>query len=123
MSRSSKQTLSRVCDFLGVDSAEELTLPVSYTSPNIIDRSVQVGLRDHFGGKFSEIIENIRMQQPIIAEITSDQDKLALQALKENLCGEKEPLRADIRHALQKTLAEDICRVSEIVDFSTEKWA
>lgn len=122
MGRKPMETIARVCRFVGADPDGSVELPGNYTSPNVIDGQVQKELRDYFEGRFSELVECIRMDLDMEPLLETDQDRLNAKRLKENLTTGKMPLSDDNRALLRDMLAEEIERVGQIVDFSVEHW-
>jgi len=114
--------LSRVCQFLGVDSKIKLPLPPNYSSPVVKDRLVQVDSRRYFGDRFSEIIESVRMEIDIECVSNNATDMEYLARLKNNLTTSKENIPVIMRKKLADLLADDIARVQTMLDFSTEDW-
>jgi hypothetical protein len=115
-------TLNRVCDFLGVRKNIDFTFPVNFTSPTVIDKSVQVKLRAYFGDRFSEMVEYIRKGQSFDLEAFKGEDLMMLNSLKANLGTGKEALLHSDRILLTDLLADDIAETSKLVDFSVESW-
>lgn len=114
--------VARVCDFLGVDSSERLPLPPNYSSPSVINRSVQMELREYFGDRFPDFVECIRKKEDISSIILSEEDEHNAERLKENLSDGKEPLPDALRIRLQEIFFDEIKQLGNIIDFSTDDW-
>jgi hypothetical protein len=117
-----KSTLSRVCEFLGVDSDFELPLPPNYSSPSVRDPSVQARLRAHFGARFPELIEGIRKNDLNLAALDSKEDLAMLKELRLNLSDGKQSLEPSDRSTLGKLLCSEVARLATIVDFNLDDW-
>jgi hypothetical protein len=117
-----KATLSRVCEFLGVDPEIELPLPPNYSSPSVRDSSVQARLRSHFADRFPDLIEGIRRSDLNLGSFDSTEDLAMLEELRLNLSDGKQPLEASDRSRLNELLSSEISRLAKIVDFSLSDW-
>lgn len=122
LGRNPHENLKHVCEFLGVDSSIRLPLPPNYSSPSIVDRKLQMELRNHFGDRFAEIVECIRREGDISALINSRVDSPKVELLRSNLLGGKEPMPNETRRRLQSIFANEIARIKPLVDFSIDDW-
>lgn len=122
LSAKSKETVARVCDFLGVANDIDLKFPPNFSSPTVLDRLKQTELRSYFGSTFSEIVEKVREEQDVYSELKSEEDRSKFDTLKKNLGKGKEPLAEASRRRLQEILKEEIIKIGKIVDFSVEDW-
>lgn len=122
LGRNPQENLERVCEFLGVDSSLSLPLPPTYSSPSVIDRMVQIELRQYFGDRFSELVEGIRREEDVSDLIVTATDAHNVDRLRENLRGVKDPLSEEMRHNLSHLLADEITRMKSLVDFSVDDW-
>lgn len=117
-----KESIARVCEFLGVDSSLDLAFPPNFSSPTVNDRAIQVSLRNYFGNTFSELVESIRTEEDVYKLLKNEEDRVQFDRLKHNLGKGKEPLDESSRARLQELLKDDIKEVGEIVDFSVNDW-
>lgn len=117
-----QEHLKRVCEFLGVDSTLSLPLPPNYSSPSVIDRVLQMELRNYFGDRFPELVECIRKQEDVSGLTLSVEDAKNIDRLRTNLRGGKDPLPEESRHHLRQLVASEIDRVKTLVDFSVDDW-
>ena len=114
--------VKRVCDFLGVDSTVPLQLPPNYSSPSVIDRVLQMELRNYFGDRFPELVECIRKEESVSGLTLSAEDSKNIDRLRSNLRGGKDPLPEHSRHLLRQLLGGEINRMKGLVDFSVDDW-
>lgn len=117
-----RESIARVCEFLGVDSSLNLAFPPNFSSPTVNDRAVQVDLRNYFGNAFSELVESIRTEEDVYKLLKNEEDRVQFDRLKNNLGKGKEPLVESSRVKLQELLKDDIKEVGELVDFSVSDW-
>lgn len=122
LGRKPHENVSRVCEFLGVDSDLQLPLPANYSSPSVIDRDLQIKLRNYFGDRFPVLVECIRREEDVSSAILSDEDRLNVERLRANLRGGKDPLPEESRQRLSHLLSGEIVRMKELVDFSVDDW-
>ena len=92
MSKNPQETIQKVCAFLGVDTYVTLPQPPVYTSPSVVDLSVQVALLDYFGERFSEFVECIRKEEDISNLITKPEDAEKISILRANMLDKKNPM-------------------------------
>lgn len=116
------ENIKRVCEFLGVDSSLQLPLPPNYSSPSVIDRSLQIELRMYFGDRFPEIVECIRREEDVSLLTFSDEDAENIERLRQNLRGGKDPMPEASRQRLRTLLVDEIACLAEIVDFTIDDW-
>jgi hypothetical protein len=117
-----KATLSRVCEFLGVASDVELPLPPNYSSPSVLNPSVQAKLRSYFGDRFPDLIEGIRKNDLNLDSFDSTEDLAMLKELRLNLSDGKQPLEPLDRNRLNELLSNEIAKLAKIVDFELDDW-
>lgn len=117
-----QEHVKRVCEFLGVDSTVSLPLPPNYSSPSVIDRVLQVGLRNYFGDRFPELVECIRKEEDVSGLTLSAEDTKNIDRLRTNLRGGKDPLPEESRHHLRQLFVSEIDRMKTLVDFSVDDW-
>lgn len=122
LSESPGLMLQNVCSFLGVDMSFRFTFPPAFTSPSVVNRDVQVRLRNEFGEKFSEIIETIRTETDFDERQLSSEELKNLERLRLNLRLSKEILPIESRNRLEELLEEEINEVESLVDFSISDW-
>lgn len=116
------ENVKRVCEFLGVDSSVQLPLPPNYSSPSVIDRALQMELRNYFGGRFPELVECIRKEEDVSALTLSAEDAMNIDRLRTNLRGGKDPMPEASRQRLRQLFADEIARMKSLVDFSVDDW-
>jgi len=122
MGREPQRHLEKVCAFLGVDFIPDLPLPPNYSSPSVVDRTLQTVFRNHFGDKFSEVIESIRTEEDGGGLVQSTTDREMLQRLRANLLDGKDPLPDQSRARLRRYFEDEISALRRIVDFSVDDW-
>lgn len=122
LGREPQGTITRVCQFLGVDSNLKLPLPPNYSSPSILDRAMQMKLRQHFGDRFPELIECIRREENVSDLIVAANDAENVDRLRMNLRSGKDPLPEETRNTLRQIFADEITRVKRLVDFPVNDW-
>ena len=122
LGRNPQENVRRVCEFLGVDSSVSLPLPPSYSSPSVINRTLQIELRGYFGDQFPILVECIRKEEDVSSLILSDEDSVNIDRLRANLRGGKDPLAEESRLQLRKLFADEIERMKNLVDFSVDDW-
>ena len=116
------KALSKVCEFLGVDSDVELPLPPNYSSPSVRNPVVQARLRSHFGARFAELIEEIRRNDLNSSRFDSPEDFDMIKELKLNLTDSKQPLEPSNRVRLNELLSDEVEKLAKIVDFNVDDW-
>jgi hypothetical protein len=114
--------LERVCSFLNVDCKPDLPLPPNYSSPSVIDCSLQPLFRGHFGDQFPEVIEAIRREEAGGPFIRSPLDQEMFDKLALNLRNGKDPLPEQSRARLRQYFADELAELKKIVGFSIEDW-
>jgi len=115
--------LRRVYRFLGLDDLDfRIRIPASYSSPSVIDPSVQMELRNYFGDRYDQIIEAIREELDITQFIIKNGDVEAIQRLKSNMKNEKEKIPAGARKYLLDLYADDMKELRGIIDFDISDW-
>ena len=122
LGRYPQENLKRVCEFLDVDSTMSLPLPPNYSSPSVIDRLLQMELRNYFGDRFSELVEHIRKGEDVSGLISSAEDAKNIDRLRANLRGGKDPLPEESRLHLRRLLEDEIDRINSLVDFPVDDW-
>lgn len=122
LGRYPKKNVKRVCEFLDVDSNISLPSPPNYSSPSVIDREIQMELRNYFGDRFPELVECIRKEENVSGLIISAEDGKNIDRLRANLRGGKDPLPQESRQHLRQAFAAEISRLASLVDFSVEDW-
>ncbi len=122
LGRHPHENVARVCDFLGVDSSVQLPLPPNYSSPSVIDRSVQIELRAYFGDRFPNVVECIRKNEDVSSIIRCEEDSQNVERLRANLSVGKDPLPESSRQRLRAVFADEISRLRSIVDFPVNDW-
>jgi hypothetical protein len=116
------ENVKRVCEFLGVDSTVALPTPPNYSSPSVIDRTMQIELRNYFGDRFPELVECIRKEEDVSSLILTAEDAMKINQLRNNLRGDKDPMPEESRHHLRQLFADEIARMKNLVNFSTDDW-
>ncbi|MBM4217553.1 MAG: sulfotransferase domain-containing protein [Gammaproteobacteria bacterium] len=114
--------IKRVCEFLDVDPNLSLPLSPNYSSPSILDRAMQMQLRQHFGDRFPELVECIRREEDVSDLIVAANDAENIDRLRANLRGGKEPLPEATRNTLRQIFADEITCVKSLVDFPVDDW-
>jgi hypothetical protein len=114
--------ITRVCEFLEVDSSIKLQSPPNYSSPSVKSRLVQLELRNYFGDRFSELVECLRKEEGLSSSMFTEEDLGNIEKLRSNLSLGKDPLPEHLRQRLREVFLEEICRVRDIVEFSVEDW-
>jgi hypothetical protein len=122
LGRYPQENVKRVCEFLGVDSTVRLPFPPNYSSPSVIDRMLQMELRNYFGDRFPELVECIRKEEDVSGLIQSAEDARNIDRLRANLRGGKDPLPEESRCHLRQIFADEIVRIKDLVDFSVDDW-
>jgi hypothetical protein len=122
LGRNPDENIVRVCEFLGVDSNSSLPVPPNYSSPSVIDRKLQIELRNYFADRFPVLVESIRKEEDISNFISSAEDDVNINRLKSNLRGGKDPLPEKSRHRLRELFADEIARMRNLVTFSVDDW-
>lgn len=116
------ENIKRVCDFLDVDTSIQLPLPPNYSSPSVIDRKLQMELRNFFGDRFPELVESIRKEEDVSALTLSEEDAENIARLRSNLRGGKDPIPEASRLRLRQIFADEIAQIRTLVDFPVEDW-
>lgn len=115
--------LRNVYKFLGLNDLDfQIETPAGYSSPSVIDPSIQVELRNYFGERYDEIIEAIREEIDLTQFIIRNEDNEAIQRLKNNMKNEKEKLPTSARKYLSDLYADDMKELKGIVDFDISDW-
>jgi hypothetical protein len=117
-----QETLSEICQFIGVNPYYELEIPANFSSPTVINPALQKELRSYFGDRFADISECIRKEMDLDQLIKNTQDKANVLHLRNNLKTGKDPLKEADRKKLLSLLCREIQRVGEIVDFPIDHW-
>jgi hypothetical protein len=117
-----KETLKKVCEFLGVNPEVQIPLPPNYSSPSVLDPLVQARLRSYFGARFPDLIEGIRRNDLSLDEFKSTEDLAMFEELRLNLTNGKQPLEESDRRRLNELLSDEVARVAKIVDFNVDDW-
>ena len=117
------ENLKKVCEFLEVNTSAQLLLSPKYSSPSVIDPSLQMELRNYFEDRFPDVIEHIRKEKNFSSLITSDEDKKKFGLLRANLVESGKVSLTDAhRQLLKKLLAKEILCLKGIVGFSINDW-
>ena len=122
MGKSPHENIAKVFKFLNVEPDDDLPLPPNYSSPSVLDITIQPKLRAYFGERFPQVIEAIRKEKDLDDLIKTEDDKKMLSKLRKNLCSSKNPLPSESRERLQNIFAKEIKELQNIVDFSVEDW-
>ena len=122
MGKSPHEHITKVFEFLNVEPDDNLPLPPNYSSPSVLDITIQPKLRKYFGERFPQIIEAIRKEKDLEDFIKTDEDRKMLSKLRNNLCSGKNPLPPDSRERLQNIFVQEIKELKTIVDFSVDDW-
>ena len=123
LGRLPQENVRRVCDFLGVKSSLQLPLPANYSSPSVIDRALQIELRNFFGDRFPSIVECIRTEQDFSALTLTLEDKINIKRLQANLRSGKDFMPQSSRDRLRLIFSDEIAQMRNLVDFTIEDWA
>lgn len=116
------QNLERVCEFLGVNPKIKMSFPPNFSAPSVLDRNIQVKIRNYFGERFPQIVECIRKEEDFSTFVSTDEDSNFLARLKANLSSGKNPMSEAIRLNLRSMLADEIEKISTLVDFCVDDW-
>jgi len=122
LGRNPEENLQRVCKFLGVDTSFHITPPPNYSSPSVVDSSVQAQLRTYFGDRFPEIIESIRRQEDPALITDSADDAINIQRLRLNLHVGKDTMPEKIRQRVRELLSKELASLGELVSFPIADW-
>ena len=122
MGKAPHKHIKKVCEFLNVEPYDNLPLPPNYSSPSVLDITIQPELRAYFGERFPQVIEAIRKEKGLEDFIKTEDDRKMLSKLRNNLCSGKNPLPSESRERLQNIFAKEIKELKKIVDFSVEDW-
>lgn len=122
LGRNPQENMKRVCEFLGVDSTVSLPMPPNYSSPSVIDRALQMELRNYFGDRFPELVECIRKEEDVSELILCSEDAAQIDRLRANLRDGKDPMPDTSRQHLRKLFADEIVRMKSLVDFPVDDW-
>ena len=122
MGKSPHENIAKVCEFLNVEQDVDLPLPANYSSPSVLDITIQPNLRAYFGERFPQVIEAIRKEKDWDNIIKTEDDKKMFSKLRKNLCSGKNPLPSKSRERLQNIFAKEIKELQKIVDFSVKDW-
>jgi hypothetical protein len=117
-----EENVSKVCEFLGVDSSLRLAQPPNYSSPSVIRKELQIELRAYFGERFPEVVECIRKEDDFSRFIVSASDAENIEKLRSNLTGGKATMPQASRQLLWDLLEDEIKQLQTIVDFSVDDW-
>ena len=115
--------LRRACRFLGVDEDIELLVPPNFTSPSVVDAAVQAEMRAHFGDRFHEVIETVRLGEQVEAITASEEDASMLARLGSNLTGGKQPLPPAERALATDLLSAELEELARLLPFDIKDWA
>lgn len=122
LSKHPNDNIARVCEFLGISPSTSLPIPPSYSSPSVIDRQLQMKLRNTFGDRFSEIVELIRKEVDDSAAAEPGDFAKNIELLRANLRDGKDPIPESSRERLRSLLKQDITRTAKLVDFPVDDW-
>lgn len=122
LGRRPHENVKRVCEFLDVDTSVQLPLPPNYSSPSVIDRKLQMELRNFFGDRFPELVESIRKEEDVSAVTLTEEDAQNLTRLRSNLRGGKDPIPEASRLRLRQIFADEIAQIRPLVDFTVDDW-
>ena len=99
-----------------------MTFPPNFSAPSVLDRNIQVEIRNYFGERFPQIVECIRKEEDFSTFVSTDEDSNFLARLKANLSSGKNPMSEAIRLNLRSMLADEIEKISTLVDFCVDDW-
>lgn len=122
LGRNPQENMKRVCEFLGVDSTVSLPMPPNYSSPSVIDRALQMELRNYFGDRFPELVECIRKEEDFSELILCAEDATQIDRLRANLRDGKDSMPDISRQHLRKLFVDEIMRMKDLVDFAVDDW-
>ena len=122
LSKNPSFTLSKICDFLDVSNDFNFQDIPNYSSPSVINISLQEKLRNYFGDRYADISECIREEQDLEKLVIDDDDRIKIYRLRDNLKKGKDPINNNDRQKLQNLLGKEIEEVEKIVDFSIKHW-
>ncbi len=122
LGRNPQENVKRVCEFLDVDSTVSLPMPPNYSSPSVIDRALQMELRNYFGDRFPELVECIRKEEDVSELILCAEDATQIDRLRANLRDGKDSMPDVSRQHLRKLFADEIMRMKDLVDFAVDDW-
>ncbi|MBC6409953.1 MAG: sulfotransferase domain-containing protein [Ekhidna sp.] len=122
VAKNSQVNLEKIYDFLGVEGGFVPEMPPNHTAVSVKNREVQADAREYFKDRFDLFVEGIRREQDPIDLINSEDDRVWYEKFKENLVGTKKKMPTDCREYLQNLFAEDINKLSSVVEFETKDW-
>ncbi len=123
LSKNTQAELLKIYAFLGLSDVRFTPERVpDHTSFSVVDRRLQTRLRAHFGDDYYKIVEAIRKEQDLSVFVRNDADESAVEALRNNLKGTKEPMPQECRNYLRKLYADDMKLLEQFVDFDISDW-
>lgn len=114
--------LGSVCAFLGIGPLAHFALPPNYTSPSVVDPTIQVELRRYFGDKFSLIIECLRQEEDLSKFIRTNADARCVDQLSTNLRAGKNRMPEASRIRVRQLLQEETEALQSVLTFTVEDW-
>lgn len=117
------QELKKIYDFIGVSNPEfNARRPPDYTSCSVVNPLLQMQSRDYFDDRFDKVIEAVRKEEDLTIFEKGDEDRRALEQLRDNMKGRKEDMPESARKYLQDLFSEDMKVLESIVDFDIKDW-
>jgi Sulfotransferase domain len=120
LSANPQHELSRVCNFLGVESGYKLTLPPNFSAPSVLDMSLQSRLRQHFGNAFPDIVEMVRQDR--LNSHPDLENSPELQSLRSNLTQRSMTIPQRAKEILEKSLKQEINEVEALTQIDCSDW-
>jgi hypothetical protein len=124
LSKSTEQVVSTVLDFLGVPLSDwSFVRPPNFSSFDVLDRELQMRLRNELGIRFDEIIEAVRLNRlREVLPMLSPPESLLAELLAANLKSDKSEMADHTRSYLQEIFAGDLTKLKQFVDFNISDW-
>ncbi len=122
LGKNTVHNVARVCEYLGIARLENFDMPPNFTSPSVRDPVLQTELRQHFGGRFSELVEHVRTGISLPQGLSHPDDLARIEMLRNNLRREKSPMPSGARGRLRAQLRAELEELKNLVDFPIDDW-
>ena len=118
-----EEIFRRIFSFLNVDKEFTPSAPPPFTSPDVIDPSLQAQCRAVFQDRFGEILRQLRAGEEDVARFAQNERELdALNKLQSNITHRKLSLPKETRFKIMDKLSGDFDLLKSIVDFPINDW-
>jgi hypothetical protein len=123
LAANTEHSLTSVYSFLGVPHPETAIQPVSdFSSTSVLDPQVQFLARNYFGERFPTLVEAIRQDVDLRTLAVTKDDLRWTERIRRNLTLAKNPIPLDCAKLLRDLYADDISKLSQLVNFQVDDW-